>query len=158
MMGVVKPETCWAYKKYSKIISDIKLVFYSSVITMLHGPTNSFILQLPFLLFIHPVLWHCTRSYLIFLEDWHKTLPCNGLFVKEWAVDKQFWWKDTGRRKPSTRRIKLSQRHFSHHMWHRDVRHFEGNLSQTALRYRSKLVLFVHYFAFISHQWAAQSV
>ena len=40
MMGIVVPETCWAYKKYNKIICGIKLVFYSSVITMMHGPTN----------------------------------------------------------------------------------------------------------------------
>jgi len=26
-MGVVMPETCWAYKKYNKIISDIYLGF-----------------------------------------------------------------------------------------------------------------------------------
>jgi len=40
MMGIVVPETCWAYKNYNKIISDIYLVFYSSVITMMHGPIN----------------------------------------------------------------------------------------------------------------------
>ena len=40
MMGTVVPETCWAYKKYNKVISGILLVFYSSVITMMHGPTN----------------------------------------------------------------------------------------------------------------------
>jgi len=33
MMGIVMPETCWAYKKYNKIISGIYLVFYSSVKT-----------------------------------------------------------------------------------------------------------------------------
>ena len=27
MMGIVVPETCWAYKKYNKIISGIWLVF-----------------------------------------------------------------------------------------------------------------------------------
>jgi len=27
MMGIVVPETCWAYKKYNKIISGIQLVF-----------------------------------------------------------------------------------------------------------------------------------
>jgi len=31
MMGIVMPETYWAYKKYNKIISGILLVFYSSV-------------------------------------------------------------------------------------------------------------------------------
>ena len=30
MMGIVMPETYWAYKKYNKI-SGILLVFYSSV-------------------------------------------------------------------------------------------------------------------------------
>jgi len=40
MMGIVVPETRSAYKKYNKIISDLYLVFYSSVITMMHGPTN----------------------------------------------------------------------------------------------------------------------
>ena len=32
--------TCWAHKKWNKIASDIKLVFYSSTITMMHGPIN----------------------------------------------------------------------------------------------------------------------
>ena len=27
MMGIVVPETCWAYKKYNKIISGVYLVF-----------------------------------------------------------------------------------------------------------------------------------
>jgi len=40
MMGIVVPETCWAYKKYNKIIIGIQLVFYSSVVTMMHGPIN----------------------------------------------------------------------------------------------------------------------
>ena len=40
MMGIVVPETCWAHKKHNKIISGIKLIFYSSVITMMHGPMD----------------------------------------------------------------------------------------------------------------------
>ena len=32
--------TCWAHKKWNKIASDIELVFYSSTITMMHGPIN----------------------------------------------------------------------------------------------------------------------
>jgi len=27
MMGIVVPETCWAYKKYNKVTSGIYLVF-----------------------------------------------------------------------------------------------------------------------------------
>ena len=40
MMGIVVPETCWAYKKYNKIINGVYLVSYSSVITMMHFPIN----------------------------------------------------------------------------------------------------------------------
>ena len=32
MMGTAVPETCWAYKKHNKIISDILLVFHSSTV------------------------------------------------------------------------------------------------------------------------------
>ena len=30
MMNILMSETCWAHKKWNKIVSDIKLVFYSS--------------------------------------------------------------------------------------------------------------------------------
>jgi len=41
MMDILMSETCWAHKKWNKIASDIKLVFYSSTITMMHGPINT---------------------------------------------------------------------------------------------------------------------
>jgi len=40
MMDVLMSETCWVHKKWNKIASDIKLVFYSSTITIMHGPIN----------------------------------------------------------------------------------------------------------------------
>jgi len=40
MMDISMSEICWAHKKWNKIASDIKLVFYSSTITMMHGPIN----------------------------------------------------------------------------------------------------------------------
>ena len=40
MMDILMSETCLADKKWNKIASDIKLVFYSSTITMMHGPIN----------------------------------------------------------------------------------------------------------------------
>jgi hypothetical protein len=40
MMDTLMSETSWAHKKWNKIASDIKLVFYSSTITMMHGPIN----------------------------------------------------------------------------------------------------------------------
>jgi len=40
MMDILMSETCWVRKKWNKIASDIKLVFYSSTITMMHGQIN----------------------------------------------------------------------------------------------------------------------
>jgi len=40
MMDILMSETCWTHKKWNKIASDIKLVFYSSNVTMLHGPIS----------------------------------------------------------------------------------------------------------------------
>ena len=40
VMDILMSETCRAHKKWNKITSDIKLVFYSSTITMRHGPIN----------------------------------------------------------------------------------------------------------------------
>ena len=33
-MDILMSETCWAHKKWNKIASDIKLVFYSSTKTL----------------------------------------------------------------------------------------------------------------------------
>jgi len=38
MMDILMSETCWAHKKWNIIASDIKLVFYSSTITVTLGP------------------------------------------------------------------------------------------------------------------------
>jgi len=40
MMDLLMSETCWAHKKWNKTASDMMLVFYSSTITMIHGPIN----------------------------------------------------------------------------------------------------------------------
>ena len=40
MMDILMSETCWAHKNWNKIASDMKLVFHSSTITMMHGPIN----------------------------------------------------------------------------------------------------------------------
>jgi len=36
MMDILTSETCWAYKKWNKKTSDIKLVFYSSTLFNIH--------------------------------------------------------------------------------------------------------------------------
>ena len=37
---ILMSETCWVHKKWNKITSDIKLLFYSSTIKMMHGLIN----------------------------------------------------------------------------------------------------------------------
>ena len=39
-MDILKSESCCAHKKWNKIASDIKLVFHSSTITIMHCPIN----------------------------------------------------------------------------------------------------------------------
>ena len=39
-MDILMSETCWAHNKWNKTESDIKLVFHSSTIAMMHGPIN----------------------------------------------------------------------------------------------------------------------
>ena len=40
MMDILMSETCCIHKKWNKIANDTKLVFYSSTITMMHGPIS----------------------------------------------------------------------------------------------------------------------
>jgi len=53
MMDILISETFWARKKWNKITSDIKLVFYSSCIIMMHGPINIRKVIINFICFIH---------------------------------------------------------------------------------------------------------
>ena len=39
-MDILMSETCWAHNKWNKIASDIKLLFHSSTIAMMHGPIS----------------------------------------------------------------------------------------------------------------------
>ena len=42
MMDILMSETCWAHKKWNKIASDIKLVFYSTIIYARVSQLHSF--------------------------------------------------------------------------------------------------------------------
>jgi len=81
MMDILTSETCWAHKKWNKIASDIKLVFYSSTITMMHGPINikknlwaspvfsafNPTFRLNIILFFFAILCNCNRIHPSFL-------------------------------------------------------------------------------------------
>ena len=64
MMDILMSETCWAHKKWNKIASDFKLVFYSSTLS----------LSLSLYIYIYIFLWRCgptramTSSLLRFLD------------------------------------------------------------------------------------------
>ena len=74
MMDILMSETCGAHKKWNKIASDIKLVFHSSTITMMHGPVNirdhfTFTFYqllfkfIHFLEFVHHLYWNVIRYF-----------------------------------------------------------------------------------------------
>jgi len=54
MMDILMSETCWVIKKGNKIASGIKFVFYSSTITMMHGPINIMLKNILYRYWIHP--------------------------------------------------------------------------------------------------------
>ena len=57
MMDILMSKTCRVHKKWNKIASDIKLVCYSSTITMMHGPIN---IICPYLFqYLHWVFLQC---------------------------------------------------------------------------------------------------
>ena len=53
-MDILMSEKCWAHKKWNKIASDIRLVFHSSIIAMMHGPIN---IRLSWFLFKYFILF-----------------------------------------------------------------------------------------------------
>ena len=97
MMDILMSETCWAHKKWHKIASDIKLVFRSSTITMMHGPINIKIKQLQ-----GTELWYTYYIWYIYIyinmRVWSYTLGSLYLRFKFWleifnieTVTKKSW-------------------------------------------------------------------
>ena len=53
---------CWAHNKWNKIASDIKLVFHSSTIAMMHGPIYIRLQRFSDLVILHTYLWRWNRQ------------------------------------------------------------------------------------------------
>ena len=83
MMDMVMSETCWAHKKWNKIASDIKLVFYSSTITMMHGPINISLLTV--VLKSVPLFW--------FNKHVFRFLSCAFLGISNFYVPSLCTWR-----------------------------------------------------------------
>jgi len=98
MMDILRSEICWANKNWNKIASDIKLVFYSLTITMMHGPlnircTNScFIIRfiIPSTCFEHYVL--IIRRSKFFYTASGIITPVDGRPVHRLKEDTLMWW------------------------------------------------------------------
>jgi len=68
MMDILMSETCWAHKKWNKIASDIKLVFYSSTTQNSFGKMCVLQGQM-FLLFVScPFHTTCIRVFFLFIS------------------------------------------------------------------------------------------
>ena len=72
MMDILMSETCWAHKKYNKIASDIKLVFYSST-SKFFSTTRCVIFTLFILFYITFSIYSDTLDY---SQEDYKTV-CN---------------------------------------------------------------------------------
>ena len=77
MMDILMSETCWAHKKWNKITSDIKLVFYSSTVTMMYGPIN---IQLVICLYSWRQ-FHINKSIVRRIFDINLTYPTHPLIA-----------------------------------------------------------------------------
>jgi len=87
MMDILMPETCWTHKKWNKIASDIKLVFYFSNIT------QAFIKRSRYVWYFHTQIWpnYCNiitgislrvSNYGIeFQRGWEEETPSNFLLI-----------------------------------------------------------------------------
>ena len=74
MMDILMSETCWAHKKWNKIASDIKLVFYSSTILQ----HNIGLVKNSHGCLGRGSTW--SRMMLSLNRLWHFSLPCNAAF------------------------------------------------------------------------------
>jgi len=90
MMDILMSETCWAHKKWNKIASDIKLLFYSStIIEIISGKTHSWWLQC----ISHFVGLHCLTLTQISKRE---SNPITGL-DRPWGFqeDEAPWFQDS---------------------------------------------------------------
>ena len=71
-MDILMSETCWAHNNWNKIANDIKLVFHSSTIAMMHGPIN-----------IRGVYVWCVYASILCIDD-GDPVGCNSLCY-EWG-------------------------------------------------------------------------
>ena len=80
MMDILMSETFWAHKKWNKIASDLNLFFYSSTITMMHGPIN--------IRWISSVLvcYSCVEKNEMGNMETFPSVPAECCWNKKWAV------------------------------------------------------------------------
>jgi len=93
LMDILMSETCWAHKKWNKIASDIKLIFYSSTITMMHGPIN---IRFPFCCYSSEmwfvvVCFEARTSTQPALHSWYLSCGLIFVFLAEHACHQSFF-------------------------------------------------------------------
>ena len=93
MMDTLMSETCLAHKKWNRIESDIKLVFHSSTITMMHGPIT---LDYEIRRYEEPV---SKLKYLCGLLN--EAVNCSSYIAAVMTLNKyENWWNDIGKETP----------------------------------------------------------
>jgi len=91
MMDIFMSETCRVHKKWNKLARDIKLVFYSSAIKMIHGPINTRSI-LFFLLTVRPVcstsrreLWNYVFFFPVSSTSNYSCKFVSGSYLLQWT-------------------------------------------------------------------------
>jgi len=91
MTDILMSETCWAHKKWNKRASDVKLVFYSSAIAMMHGSINIIFTNRPIYRFqwTHLSLRNMSFSLTLLMFDWLAVSAFSQLIIKQ---PDNSWW------------------------------------------------------------------
>ena len=132
-MDILMSETCWAHNNWNKITSDIKLVFHSSTIAMMHGPIN--------IRFLKHVVWFPLSGGLTVqtLFKSHLKIDRNGWEWEGGGANTYFWHCHAVSSKMAGSSSELCQKYVRLPQWRHSV------LSEqwiVLLEYSNKLTLF----------------
>jgi len=143
-------ETCWAYTKYNKITSGTSWFFYSSVITIIHGPRNIRLLR-PVYSHIHNI-WYLLNFH--GKNGFAKAPELYDLYLILWKIIWTLcvikWWCICGMSQNIASKLSEIQIPFSEfHQWCDLLLDFQWVLYSSDLNRLGKVNSFRHFFLFI---------
>ena len=116
MMDILKSEKCWAHKNWNTIASDIKLVFHSSTITMMHGPIN---IRFKYTIFVQSTPNSCQISMKLKCIDRFSKNTQISIFTTIHSVGAELFnaYRQTDRQTKFTNRIVILRKRLETYVW-----------------------------------------